>query len=581
MRLLDRFLKKYVEKDSDDYVLARNFSIVLVGIWILVLFLSFLFLINPNISVEVLYILLLTTLSLVFIFFEKIKVAIPFTLIGISILATLLVLDGNSIFGVYEVYKMAFFQLIILGIAGLITNQQFYAYLIAGLGTISIVLQFVFRGLKIDRELVLANFEDYIAAVALILISGFIFGKVITQKKRTISELKENEDKYSTVVNNGSEGILIHQAGIIRFVNDASSELLGVDAGDLIDRSLLDFITVNQRVMIQERVDAGVAGEKIPELLEYEMVHKSGVLLSVESKRTDIIFQGEKSVLLFLRDITERKRLQETLVQSEKMLSLGGLAAGMAHEINNPLAGILQNAQVISNRLETDSPANIKAADDIGLDLSKMRLFLTERKIFRQLSRIRESGSRAAEIVANMLSFARKEQTKSSHDVRALLDKTVKMAESDYSLRKNYDFRDIEIVREYEENLPLTICDPGQLQQVFFNILKNGAEAMQDSREGLVARFKLIIKMHGENVRIEIENNLCGIPEDIQRKIFDPFYTTKPVGVGTGLGLSVSYFIIREVHNGDIWVESDGHSSVKFIIELNNRSGEVVEKRMA
>jgi len=281
-----------------------------------------------------------------------------------------------------------------------------------------------------------------------------------------------------------------------------------------------------------------------------------------------LVANGIEGAVIRIDDVTKKTRMEELLIQNEKMLSLGGLAAGMAHEINNPLAGIMQNAQVIVNRLEKDSPANTKLAEELGLDLTLMRNFLTDRKIFNQLERIRQAGTRATEIVSNMLGFARKEQSKSSHNIIALLNKTLVMAESDYSLKKNYDFRNIEIIRKYEENIPMVICNPGQIQQVFFNLLKNGAEAMYEVKTNNKAQFTLIASQTDKNVKIVIQNNLCGIPKEQQGKIFDPFFTTKPTGEGTGLGLSVSYFIINENHNGSLSVESDGTSWVKFIIEL-------------
>jgi PAS domain S-box-containing protein len=365
---------------------------------------------------------------------------------------------------------------------------------------------------------------------------------------------------------------MIHQGGYIKFANDTALKLAGSFLNDTIDSFILDFVHPENKEIAQKRLSSSNAGEEVSEVFEVKIINKDGTPMDVEVKRVDITFQGEKSVLLFIRDITERKRLQETLIQSEKMLSLGGLAAGMAHEINNPLAGIMQNAQVIMNRLEKDSPANRKSAEELGISLEAVRTFLHERKIFNHLRRIRESGSRAAEIITNMLNFARKEISKSTHDLRELLDKTVEMAGLDYDLKKKYDFRAIKIVRNYEEDLPLVPCDQGQIQQVFFNILKNGAEAMQESQEKEGNReesqFTLSAKQEGESVRVEIQNNLSGIPKELQGRIFEPFYTTKPVGAGTGLGLSVSYFIIKETHGGKLEVESDGSTWVKFIIEL-------------
>ena len=578
MKLLDKILlKRYIGKDPDEYFLAKDLSFILLFTWVLMAFLSLLSFSNHNIDIDVVHIFIVINISLVLLLFGKIKIATLVMLFGINITTSILVFTPIAGFDVNGVYKLAFFQLVIMCLSALITYKQFYAYLMMISGTVLIVFHFFYSGLKLNRALVLASYSDYVAALVLLFISGFIIIKVISQKNRNYDKLKNSEEKYSTVVNSGSEGIVIHQKGLIKFVNGAAARLSGSEQSELLNKPITNFVQIDQKQMTQERMEARMAGGDISELLDIKLIHKDGSALDVEVKRTDIIFQGEKSILLFLRDITQRKKLQETLIQSEKMLSLGGLAAGMAHEINNPLAGIMQNAQVISNRLEKDSPENIKAAEYLGLDLAAMRTFLKERKIFNQLGRIQEAGIRAAEIVSNMLGFARKEQSKSSHDIRELLNKTVEMAGSDYNLKKKYDFRSIKVVRDYEENLPLVCCNQGQLQQVFFNLLKNGAEAMHDpsTNSGTTeakelaseeAQFTLSMKKKGKIVRIEIQNNLTGIPAKLQGRIFEPFYTTKPVG--TGLGLSVSYFIIHETHGGELRVESDGESWVKFIIEI-------------
>lgn len=586
MHLLDRLiLKRYINKDYELYLLAKNMAIMLIFLCLLTAGLIIRFYINTQIiiALEMLFILIIIVISIQLIRIDKLQIAVPITLFGINIFTSLAIFSLQDYY-LFEVYFITTFQMTILVIAALITYEAMYAYFMVSLGIITIGIQFIYRGLRLNRQLALSNYEDYIVAVLLLFATGFILGKVISHKNRIISKLKVNEEKYSSVVTNSKDGILIHQGGIIKFANDAVSQLTGSTVDNLINKSITDFLQSEDKKIIQTAIDLTTKKQPTPDIFEVKIKRKDGAIIDIESRRTNIIFEEKESELLFLRNITEKKRLQGIMVQSEKMMSLGGLAAGMAHEINNPLAGIMQNAQVIRNRLENNSPANIKTAEKYGLDLNAMRLFLIERKIFNQLNRINEAGTRAAEIVTNMLGFARKEHSKSSHDVRELLDKTVKMAGNEYNLKKQFDFRNINIVRKYEEDLPLVPCDPGQIQQVFFNLLKNGAEAMHDTlilqqaQQGTNSginneipenpQFTLVTKKNGKMVRVEIQNNFCGIPPEVQERIFEPFYTTKPVGTGTGLGLSVSYFIIHETHNGNLSVESDGKSWVKFIIEL-------------
>jgi nitrogen-specific signal transduction histidine kinase len=199
-----------------------------------------------------------------------------------------------------------------------------------------------------------------------------------------------------------------------------------------------------------------------------------------------LVANGIEGAVIRVDDVTEQVRVEEMMVQSEKMLSVGGLAAGMAHEINNPLAGMMQTAEVLTNRLtQDDLPANIKAAEEAGITMEAIRTFMEKRKIIDMLGHIRESGSRAAEIVSNMLFFARKSDASwPFRNLADLLDQIVELAGTDYDLKKKYDFRRIKIVREYENDLPLVPCESGKIQQVLLNILRNGAEAMQEYPKG-------------------------------------------------------------------------------------------------
>ncbi|MCP4397316.1 MAG: PAS domain S-box protein, partial [bacterium] len=295
-----------------------------------------------------------------------------------------------------------------------------------------------------------------------------------------------------------------------------------------------------------------------------------------------LIANGVEGAVIRVDDVTERVRIEEMIIQSEKMLSIGGLAAGMAHEINNPLAGMMQTADVVSRRLtDMELPVNQRAAEAAGTSMEAIRAFMEARKIIDMLERIRKSGHLAAEIVQNMLSFVRKsDSTFPSHNLVELLNQTVNLAGSDYGLKKRYDFRRIEIVREYEQDLPDVPCESGKIQQVLLNILRNGAYAMQseaerDERGGMKGERKIprfILRLAHEKeagrVRIEIENNGPNMDEVTRKRVFEPFFTTKPVGVGTGLGLSVSYFIITENHGGEMSVESPPGEGTTFIIKL-------------
>lgn len=280
-------------------------------------------------------------------------------------------------------------------------------------------------------------------------------------------------------------------------------------------------------------------------------------------------FEG---AVIRIDDITERIRLKEMMIQGEKMLSVGGLAAGMAHEINNPLAGILQTAGVMKERLfnNIDMPANRQAAEKAGITTEAIRNFMETRGIVRMMSTIIESGKRIADVINNMLSFARKgDAIVSSHHVEDLIDKTLELAVTDYDLKKRYDFKAVEIIKEYGTKNLQVLCEASKIQQVLLNIFRNGAEAMEQKPE---IRSKFIIRTAVDEKRhmykIEIEDNGPGMEESVRKRIFEPFFTTKPVGIGTGLGLSVSYFIITENHGGEMEVSSEPGKGTVFTINL-------------
>jgi len=189
------------------------------------------------------------------------------------------------------------------------------------------------------------------------------------------------------------------------------------------------------------------------------------------------------------------------------------------------------------------------------------------------LESINISGQRAAKIVDNMLSFSRKSESKfSMQNITELLDNTIELSFNDYDLKRKFDFRLIKILREYDEYTPLVFCEKSEIQQVFLNILKNGAQAMADDlkvkKKEKEPCFILQVKPEGNMVCIDIKDTGPGMDMETRKRIFEPFFTTKNVGIGTGLGLSVSYFIITENHKGTMEVESFEGGGTKFIIKL-------------
>ncbi|MFH2130956.1 MAG: transporter substrate-binding domain-containing protein [bacterium] len=270
-----------------------------------------------------------------------------------------------------------------------------------------------------------------------------------------------------------------------------------------------------------------------------------------------------------LIDITESKKTSEVMIQTEKMLSVGGLAAGMAHELNNPLGAILMGIQNITRRLEPGTEKNSLLAGKHGINLEALQGYLEEQKILKSFDGIREAGLRAANIIANMLQFSRASNSQFEPvDLADLIEKTLELAENDFSLKKRLDFKQIDVVREFDGNLPPVNCTETEIKQVILNLIINAFQAMADeTRQG---KHQLVLRTYREKsfAVIEIEDNGPGMEEGVRKRIFEPFFTTKPVGYGTGLGLSVSYMIVTNNHKGTMTVESIPGQGARFIIRL-------------
>jgi len=279
-----------------------------------------------------------------------------------------------------------------------------------------------------------------------------------------------------------------------------------------------------------------------------------------------LAFQELDSAIILIDDVTEQIKMERILVQTEKMMSIGGLAAGMAHEINNPLATIVQSAQVILRRLSHELPMNLQAAEQCGVPLEKVSQYLEMRQVPSMLNAILESGSRAADIIKDMLNFSRSEETqKSPTDIHKVIDLALKFARKDHQLG---DFSKIKVEKIFGD-LPPVNCSAVQIQQVLLNIFKNGAEAMASGPQiAHPPKFTIQTTNHSDHIHLTIEDSGPGMPETVCKRIFEPFYTTKDQGLGTGLGLSISYYIITQNHNGSIDVVSSPDHGTRFLIKL-------------
>ena len=291
----------------------------------------------------------------------------------------------------------------------------------------------------------------------------------------------------------------------------------------------------------------------------------SGIVVSMADVTTRM--HGQQELKKAHSDLTEA---QEQMLQREKMASIGCLTSGMAHEINNPLAVVLQNLQVIEQRLKPDFKRNVDVAKECGLDLSAMQCYIKRQKIDSMHQAIRNSGGRAAVIVKKLYGFShRSEETPVVLNICDLLDTTIERMRGGENFCCDFDFSKILIERDYAESLAVVSGRKFELQQVFHSILENGVQAMtaQDAGGEKQLKFVLRCRQEGALVVLEIQDNGPGIAENLQQKIFDPFFTTKKTGDGLGLGLSMAYKIVQR-HSGQLDVRSTPGEGSSFIIKL-------------
>ncbi|MFH2129454.1 MAG: ATP-binding protein [bacterium] len=306
-----------------------------------------------------------------------------------------------------------------------------------------------------------------------------------------------------------------------------------------------------------------------PQKTEKIQIRLSDDYLFIDCIVYPIASNGEQGAVIRIDNVTERVRMEEVLIQTEKMMSLGGLAAGMAHEINNPLGGILQAAQNIERRFSPAMEPNRDAAKKAGINLDDLQIYLQERKIITFIQGIKTAGQRAASIISNMLLFSRRSQSKSAEvNLPSLLDNTVELARSDYNLKKHFDFKHIAITQAYDPQLQSLWCTETEIEQVVLNLLKNAAQSFMGPDRREEPRITIRTFKEGDLARIEIEDNGSGMDDKTRRKIFEPFFTTKPAGRGTGLGLWVSYMIVTSNHKGTIEVKSEPGRGSLFTLRL-------------
>ena len=358
----------------------------------------------------------------------------------------------------------------------------------------------------------------------------------MTKREQLAGELKDSEEKFRRLVETSLDGIALHRDLRLLYVNRACLEMFGYqESGEMLGRSLLGFLDPQYHQAASRWLGQLERGVTRPRIFEMKGVKKDGRKFDLEGISIPTTYEGQPAIQTHIRDITHKKHLEEQLSRTEKLAALGQLAAGVAHEINNPLGGILVYSYLLLEDLEPSRP---------------------ERS---QVEKIVREATRCKEIIQGLLEFSRYMPSKMVPlNVNDILEEVL------FLLEDHLHFQNIQIVHEVNQGLPLIRGDKSKLEQVFINLLMNSAEAMKGEGRLTVTTS---VGPGGERVHLWFQDTGPGIPPHYLSRLFDPFFTTKDVGQGVGLGLSISYGIIQK-HLGRIYVERTGPEGSVFVIEL-------------
>jgi PAS domain S-box-containing protein len=370
----------------------------------------------------------------------------------------------------------------------------------------------------------------------------------ITERKRIEEALRESERNYRLLFESTRDGLFVvdPKTGRVLLANEAAARLARFSRPeDIIGNVALDFVHPDDRALAEkytaERMQGRASTPSLP--VRFRALTRDRMCIWVSVVLSNIEYQGKAAILVAFRDITERVKWEEEKARLDKQLQLTGrlaavgeLAAGVAHELNNPLAAIQGYAQLLTSKKDLDEVTR------------------------KDVDTIYREALRASKITKNLLSFARRhEPEKRLISINEVVEKTLELRA--HQMKVN----NIELVTELQPDLPRTMADFYQMQQVFMNIVVNAEQAMSEAH----GRGRLLVKSEkvGGIIRVSFEDDGPGIPKENLQRIFDPFFTTKDVDKGTGLGLSICYGIVTS-HEGNIYARSEQGKGATFVVEI-------------
>ncbi|HSR98394.1 MAG TPA: ATP-binding protein [Kofleriaceae bacterium] len=358
---------------------------------------------------------------------------------------------------------------------------------------------------------------------------SFGYFRDVSGEREVVAALRRSEARFRFLVEAAPDGVVILRRGLIVFINPKAARLLGVAGPDeALGRPIATFLPPEDAALTGQRIAAMMRdGAEFPPSEYNVLAEKERV---VEIKSVVCEWEGEPAVLAFARDVTERKAIQRRMVESDRLAALGTLAAGVAHEINNPLTYTQLNAHLVGRALDRAG-----LPDDL---LAQLRGYLDD---------IDHGIARIASITQSLRSFVKVDaDAHEAVDLALVISRALKMVDNDLRHAAR-------LIVELPA-LPRVLGNAARLEQVFVNVLINAIKALPpDPAEP--HEIRVTAEQAGDRVTVTIRDTGCGIPAALRGRIFEPFFTTRDVGHGMGLGLSVSKTIVEKL-GGDIEVDS-------------------------
>jgi PAS domain S-box-containing protein len=358
--------------------------------------------------------------------------------------------------------------------------------------------------------------------------------RIANEKNRLEKELKESLEKYRELFESISDAVAVFTFpdGNLIIYNTRFTGLLGYSEQELKGKRFSDFIYPEDLPEFRKRFEKRVAGETVEDIYEIRVLNKSGEVVFLEAGDRPYSQRGETvGIEVIMRDISERKNIEEQLIQSEKLRAIGQIASGVAHDFNNALAIILGNTESLARQVDILNPEQIK----------------------RQLKVIEIAALDAAETVRRIQEFTRVRADKEylKVNINEIVEEVKEMSKPRWKDQAQEQGINIEFESKLKQNLPPVMGSPSELREVLTNIIFNSIDAMPKGG-------KIIIEtkdINNKEVKLLVTDTGKGISKEIKRRIYDPFFTTKGV-ISDGLGLSIAYNIITR-HGGRIGVESE------------------------